>query len=76
MTEYESTIEELTVQMGVLKESQRDNCLLEEELKTLVATLSRVQLEKNQLEKDFINQKTDLEADLQLRQQEVKILKV
>lgn len=61
MAEYEYTIEELTIQIGQLKEIKLERGLLEEELKTLAATLGRVQLEKCQMEKEISNQKTELD---------------
>ena len=51
MAEYEYTIEELTIQIGQLKTIKLERGLLEEELKTLAATLARVQLGKSQMEK-------------------------
>lgn len=59
--EYESTIEELTAQMGQLREIQRERSLMEEELKTLAASIGRLQLEKSQMEKEIASQKTELE---------------
>jgi predicted nuclease with TOPRIM domain len=52
MAEYEYTIEELTIQIGQLKTIKLERGLLEEELKTLAATLARVQLGKSQMEKE------------------------
>lgn len=61
MSEFESTVEELTEQIGRLRESQRERSLLEEELQTLAATLGRVQYEKNLMEKDSFGQKNEME---------------
>ena len=72
MAEYESTIEELTAQIGKLREIKRERGLLEEELQTLAATLGRVQLEKGTMEKEMASQKTELEKI----QSNVDLLKV
>lgn len=61
MAEYESTIEELTTQIGQLREIKRERGLLEEELQTLAATLGRVQMEKGNMEKEIASQKAELE---------------
>lgn len=61
MSEYEATIQEMTTQMEKLRGAQIEHNLLEEELKTLAATLGRVQQEKAQVEKDMVQQKIELE---------------
>ena len=72
MTDHETTIEELTAQIGKQTEIMRERRLLEEELQTLSATLGRVQLEKGIMEKEIASQKTELENI----QSKVEILKV
>lgn len=59
ITEYDETINELTTQMETLKSAQRNSGLLEEELKTLAASLGRLQLEKNHMEKEFTLSKSE-----------------
>ena len=61
MSEYEATIQEMTTQMEKLRGAQIEHNLLEDELKTLAATLGRVQEEKAQMEKDMAQQKSELE---------------
>lgn len=61
MAEYESTVQELTIQMEKFRENQRNQTLVEEELSTLAATLGRVQLEKNQIEKEYAILKNQME---------------
>lgn len=72
MAEYEYTVEELTAQIGELKEIKRERGLLEEELQTLAATLGRVQLEKIQMEKEIVSRKTEIDE----MQHKLKILMV
>jgi chromosome segregation ATPase len=73
MAEYEYTIEELTVQIGQLKEIKLERGLLEEELQTLAASLGRVQLEKNQVEKETANVKTELDQ-IQIESQLLNVI--
>ena len=61
MSEYEATIQEMATQMEKLRGAQIAHNLLEDELKTLAATLGRVQQEKAQMEKDMAQQKIQLE---------------
>lgn len=61
MGEYEKTIEQLTEQMDALRSAQRNGGLLEEELKTLAASLGRLQLEKNQMEREVTSSKSESE---------------
>lgn len=61
MVEYESTIKELTILVEQMRIKERSQSLVEEELTILAATLGRLQLEKNQLEKEHVMKKSDLE---------------
>lgn len=54
-------MQELTAQMEKFREQQRNQTLMEEELNTLAATLGRVQLEKNQVEKECVNIKNHMD---------------
>ena len=47
--------------MEKFREQQRNQTLMEEELNTLAATLGRVQLEKNQVEKECVNIKNHMD---------------
>lgn len=47
--------------MEKFRENQRNQTLVEEELSTLAATLGRVQLEKNQIEKEYAILKNQME---------------
>lgn len=73
MAEYEFTVEELTTQIGQLKEIKRERGLLEEELKTLAATLGRVQFEKIQMEKEIATRKTEFD-EIQLKEKLLNVV--
>ena len=55
-------MEELTAQITLYREKERNQSLLEEELSTLAATLGRLQLEKNHIEKEYASQKNQLDT--------------
>ena len=61
MSEYEATIQEMTSQMEKLRGTQIEHDLLEGELKSLAATLGRVQKEKDRMEKDMVQQLKEYE---------------